>query len=239
MTIEDKYQAACKTPSDIFEHLPTLRRYAAKCGPRWSKDGDSTGRASGVGAGATPRGGHVTELGVRTIVSTWAFLAGLKDGAERPPSPRPSPPGEGEDAPRLVSVDAIHPRDAGGDLDEVIRLARQEEIWFEFYLADDRLINLPLTDLLFIDTWHVYDQLRLELERHAGQARKFIILHDTETFGLMGETPGHRGLKPALEEFLSGTYGPDGTHWRVREHLTNCNGLTVLERTPGKAESRE
>jgi hypothetical protein len=196
MSIEEKYQMACKTPSDIYEHLPTLRRYAAECR-------------------------HVTELGVRTIVSTWAFLAGLGDCRQDAGSTL-----------KLVSVDAIHPRDAGGDLDEVVKAVetlnlepRTLNLEFQFIQADDRKITLPYTDLLFIDTWHVYDQLVLELERHAGKARKFIILHDTETFGLTGETPGHRGLKPALDEFLASWWGKD---WKVREHFSNCNGLTVL-----------
>jgi hypothetical protein len=211
MSIEEKYQMACKTPSDIFEHLPTLRKYASECQ-------------------------HVTELGVRTIISTWAFLAGLKDGVGNG--------GEGAAATflrrgvaaTLVSVDAIHPRDAGGDLGEVERLAAAEGIGFEFYLADDREITLPYTDLLFIDTWHVYDQLMTELDRHAGKARKFIILHDTETFGLTGEAPGHRGLKPALDEFLA-SY--EGKCWKVREHFTNCNGLTVLERVESRKQKAE
>ena len=130
----------------------------------------------------------------------------------------------------MVSVDAIHPRDAGGDLAEVERLAATEGIEFEFILADDRKITLPFTDLLFIDTWHVYDQLVLELDRHAGKARKFIILHDTETFGMTGEAPGHKGLKPALDEFLA---SHEGRHWFVLEEFHNCNGLMVLERRNG------
>ena len=43
------YDIYCKTPGDINEHLPTLKRYAEQC--------DS-----------------VTEMGVRFGVSTWAFI---------------------------------------------------------------------------------------------------------------------------------------------------------------------
>ena len=50
--IEEKYQQLCKTPSDINEHLPTLKKYAL---------------ISDV----------IIELGVRGMVSTWALLAGL------------------------------------------------------------------------------------------------------------------------------------------------------------------
>ena len=90
-------------------------------------------------------------------------------------------------------------------------------------------MELEETDLLFIDTWHVYEQLKTELALHAGRARKWIILHDTQTFGITGETAGHRGLLPALEEFLDGN-----PVWRRVEHFTNCNGLTILERLKAK-----
>lgn len=50
MTIEEKYKELCRTPSDINEHLPTLREYADKCE-------------------------HVTEFGVRGCISLHAFLA--------------------------------------------------------------------------------------------------------------------------------------------------------------------
>lgn len=50
MTIEERYQELCWTPSDINEHLQTLREYSDKCE-------------------------HVTEFGVRGCVSLHAFLS--------------------------------------------------------------------------------------------------------------------------------------------------------------------
>ena len=49
--IEEKYKKLCETPSDINEHLPTLKKYASLCN-------------------------SIVELGVRGMVSTWALLAG-------------------------------------------------------------------------------------------------------------------------------------------------------------------
>lgn len=49
--IEEKYQQLCATPSDINEHLPTIKKYASECE-------------------------SIVELGVRGMVSTWALLAG-------------------------------------------------------------------------------------------------------------------------------------------------------------------
>lgn len=188
--IEQHYQHRCTNPSDIYQHLPTLKRYAADCE-------------------------HVTEFGVRTVVSTWAFLAGL---ASRPSGTRK----------RMVSVDPIHPRDAGGDLETAQKAAVEATVDFTFVQADDRHIEIETTDLLFIDTWHSYDQLKAELELHARKARRFIILHDTETYALSGEG-GQRGIKPALDEFLAAHLS-----WRVREHFAHCNGLTVLDRDPNR-----
>src|SRR5262249_50913089 len=118
--------------------------------------------------------------------------------------------------------------------------------------ADVLKIEIEPTDLLFIDTWHVYEQLKCELMLHAGKALRFIALHDTETFGELGEDPARvrlawsineavrrrvglrlfrgiarrRGLRPAVEEFL-------GNHpeWRLAEHFENNNGLTILARS--------
>ena len=49
--IEEKYQQLCELPSDINEHLPTLKKYACLCNT-------------------------ILELGVRGMVSTWGLLAG-------------------------------------------------------------------------------------------------------------------------------------------------------------------
>ncbi len=188
MTIETRFQEKCSTPSDIFQHLPTLQRYASECRT-------------------------VTEMGVRGIVSTWALLAGHPE--------------------HMLSVDYIHPVESGGDLNEVEVLALNAGIDFHFVKADSRAIVIAPTDLLFIDTWHVEQQLKAELEAHADKVQKYIILHDTETFGERGENEGHRGLNYALNEFLT---GPNGSQWEVKEHFKNCNGLTVLARRNSKVK---
>ena len=95
---------------------------------------------------------------------------------------------------------------------------------FAFYRQDVLEADIAETDLLFIDTWHVYGQLKAELERHAGKVRRYIVLHDTETYGHKGEAEGEQGLWLAVEEFLAkGGFG-------LKAHYKNNNGLTVLER---------
>ena len=76
-------------------------------------------------------------------------------------------------------------------------------------------------DLTFIDTWHVYGQLKRELTKFNKITNKYIIMHDTTIDGYLGEslrmgwdifeqssTTGmpieeiKKGIWPAIEEFL-------------------------------------
>jgi hypothetical protein len=191
-TISEQFQVRVKSPSDINEHLETLKKYGSECE-------------------------HITEMGVRTVVSTWAFL-------EAKPK-------------RLVSIDIQE-----CPIQLASELAKEAGIDFEFIQADTGKPELDIeeTDLLFIDTWHVYDQLKVEFKLHSNKARKYIVLHDTTTFGELGESgstlminPANgnmelmrmRGLWPAVEEFLQ-----ENKNWSLKERFTHNNGLTVLER---------
>lgn len=190
MTITDHYNERKNNPSDINEHIETLKNYATECE-------------------------HITEMGVRSVVSTWAFLEA---------NPK-----------KLISIDI---NDC--PIQEAAKLAGEAGIEFQFIKSSTLEMEIEETDLLFIDTWHVYQQLKKEFELHADKARKYIILHDTTTFGENGEGIAstninivtgqieaipHKGLWPAVEEFLD-----SNTKWKLKERYTNNNGLTVLER---------
>lgn len=173
--LEIRYQALLREPSDIVDHLPTLRALAQHCD-------------------------RVVEMGTRTAVSTVALLAA------RPRS--------------LVCYD-IKKTTA---VDGVLALVPFETA-MSFRLESTLDCTIEETDLLFIDTWHVYGQLKAELARHHSKVTRYIALHDTTTFGDRGETAGHRGLWPAVTEFL------DAHHeWELFVRYENNNGLTVLRR---------
>lgn len=197
MTIEQKYQEKCSHPSDINENLPILKKYAIECD-------------------------HVTEMGVRSIVSTWALLAG---------NPK-----------RLVSIDLLHPSIYGGNLDEVELLTAHAGIDFSFIEGNTLNIDIEQTDLLFIDTLHSYIHLISELRRFHKKVNKYIILHDTETFAFNDEDGiivndarmdevnkliriEKTGLWTAVLDFLN-----ENEEWEVAERLLNNNGMTVLKR---------
>jgi GT2 family glycosyltransferase/uncharacterized Rossmann fold enzyme len=143
---------------------------------------------------------HITEFGVRGVFTTWAFLAA-----------RPK---------RMVSYDVEY----SANIEEAKDEAKKADIKFDFILNDVLKSNIEQTDLLFIDTKHTYAQLKEELRLHASNISKFILIHDTTSFGDIGEDGG-LGEWPAIEEFLA-------THddWILKERLTISNGLTILER---------
>jgi hypothetical protein len=109
---------------------------------------------------------------------------------------------------------------------QLFELARQAGQQASYVQANVLNIEIAATDLLFIDTWHTYTQLREELRLHGNRARKYIAFHDTHTFGLSGEDPrDQKGLLSAVIEFVMAN-----PHWRFHTYRTNNNGLTILER---------
>lgn len=182
-TLQHRYVRMCATPSDIIEHLTTLHMLGCECN-------------------------HITEFGMRTGVSTTAFLMAL---------------------PHFLVAYDICPHQE--QINEIARLARDNNRSFEFYPSDTAIMApvIEETDLLFIDTWHAGCQLEKEFVA-ASRVRKYIVLHDTVSFAHSDEPgpPDHvdsGGLWPQVGIFLH-----QNQQWCIAQHHTNCNGLTVLTR---------
>lgn len=170
----------------------------------------------------------ICEMGVRRCVSSWAFLLGLAESCAQEK--------------KLLCVDIVP-----ADISELKALGRSliPSVGVTMTVADSRKVILPQDcDLLFLDTLHVYGQLKAELWAHRARVRRYIVLHDTEVDGTTGEVIRMgwdarkmsqetgiseaditRGLRPAVDEFLS-----DFPDWILHKHFTNNNGLTVLVR---------
>ena len=148
---------------------------------------------------------HVTEFGVRTGASTLAFLHGLQG--------RPA---------TLRSYDI---NDQYGVQELLTRWTRVE--WTFSICSTVAISRIEPTDLLFVDTLHNYDQVRQELALHGDAARRWIVFHDTETFGLTGDDGG-RGINQAITEWLEAK-----PEWRIVYRTHRNNGLTVIERDSG------
>ena len=199
--IQSNYKRVAETWSDIHEHIPTLRKYASECS-------------------------SVAEMGVRSVVSTWAFLQGLLDTG------------------KPASLQCLDIANAPA-INDISRMAAQYQIRMSFVKGDSAKTRIQPVELLFIDTWHIYGHLKRELALHCDDVSKYIIMHDTTVDGILGEsircnwntaeqaaTSGYpeeeirKGLQPAIDEFLAAH-----PEWRIKEVFTNNNGLTVLERS--------
>jgi hypothetical protein len=161
----------------------------------------------------------VTEMGTRFAISTLALILG-----------KPK---------KVKSIDLNYHFFKPYE-NETNEFAKNCNCDFEFILGDVLSIEIDETDLLFIDTLHTYNQLSKELDKHEIKVKKWIILHDTVTFGytdedfyqngqispkISNEKVIKRGLYTAMMDFLD-----RNKNWVIKEHYTNNNGLTVLER---------
>jgi len=195
MNIKEEFTRIKNTPSDINQHLQTLKDYASQVE-------------------------NVTEMGSRFGDSTIAFIASnIEYGLPK----------------NIVSYD----------------LKRQNEITsleknscFKFIEQDTLKCEIEDTDLLFIDTLHRYYQLFNELCKHSKHVKRYIIMHDTTTYGETDEplySPNSlvkmsddikqtekQGLKLAIKDFLQ---TEDGKNWKEKIVYNHNNGLTILIRT--------
>jgi GT2 family glycosyltransferase len=180
--LETIYNIAYHHECDINKLFHIFRRYANRCS-------------------------HITEFGVRGVMSTWAYLSAIPD--------------------KMVSYDIYT---AHGNIDEAKEVAKESNIDFTFIEQDVLTTDIEPTDLLFIDTLHTYKQLSQELKLHGNKARKYLLLHDTTTWGTKDEVETDietKGLKAAINEFLR-----DNPRWKKEFETEESNGLTILKRTP-------
>jgi hypothetical protein len=162
----------------------------------------------------------ILECGVRGCVSSWAFLMAQ---------------------PKLLIMNDLMECDVKYFTMIAKRTnTRVKTIW----LSDLKLTLDKSVDLVFIDTYHVYGQLKRELAKFAPLCNKYMILHDTEVDKEQGECirngwdPSYmvyqteipydehlKGLQPAIDEFLE-----SHSDWILHERFENNNGLTILKR---------
>jgi hypothetical protein len=162
---------------------------------------------------------HVTEMGTRFAVSILALLIA---------NPK-----------KVVSIDLNYHFYEKFE-NETKEFAEKCGTDFDFVIADVLKTDIEKTDMLFIDTLHTYNQLSKELRRHESNVNKWIVLHDTVTYGqtdeifysnglisdeVSNDIVVKTGLYTALSDFLE-----ENKNWKIKEHYVNNNGLTVIER---------
>ena len=143
----------------------------------------------------------VVELGVRTGVSTRALLAATC---------------------RLYSYDLeLYPT-----VVDLFNVAKSMQKPCVYQIGNSLTMEIPETDMLFIDTDHTYQQLSAELARHHTKVKKYIAFHDTFTYGLKTGQDPLRGIFTAIIEFMT-----EHPEWKFKYHTSENNGFTVIERT--------
>lgn len=209
ITVLKKYNKLCKKRSDIKQHLPTLYKYATECE-------------------------SILELGVRGVVSTWAFVHGLDNN--------------NKSTKKIIVNDIIE-----CNIDTLLKASKDTKVNIESIWKNDLDIELKENvDMTFIDTLHAYGQLKRELDKFSKLTNKYIIMHDTTVDGKYSQIvrkhsynfdkskkyaedisksvgiPAEElimGLWPAIEEFLN-----ENHNWVLFQRYHNNNGLTILKR---------
>ena len=166
----------------------------------------------------------IIELGVRESVSSWAFVYGLLNN--------------NSDKKKILLNDIN-----SCDIAKLLAATENLNIDIKYEWKND--LELEITenvDMTFIDTWHVYAQLKRELDKFSVFTNKYIIMHDTTVDEIYGETlrcgwnpieqsentgfPVEEiicGLGKAIVDFLN-----ENPNWKILEKYTNNNGLTIL-----------
>jgi hypothetical protein len=168
----------------------------------------------------------VFETGVRGCISSWALTKGLLEN--------------GKENKSLFMNDIEQ-----CDIRDLLTATKNLPIKMEYKWVNNLQLDLPNNfDMTFIDTWHIYGQLKRELNKFSKLTNKYIIMHDTTVDEIYGETircgwNAHQqsiqsgfpveeitcGLQKAIDEFLE-----TNKDWKLEFRYTNNNGLTILKK---------
>jgi len=185
----------------------------------------------------------ILETGVRGCVTSWALAYGLLQNE--------NPIGK-----RYMLLNDIKEC----DIAEFLQSTQNLDIQIEYQWVNNLDLTIYQTvDMTFIDTWHVYGQLKRELAKFAPITKKYIIMHDTTVDEIEGETfriSAELNLKGGslsdklawnadeqsiitgipVEEINCGLgkaieeFLQENTDWVLKDKFTNNNGLTILSR---------
>jgi len=113
----------------------------------------------------------IIELGVRGCISSWAFVFGLLSNPNKTYK-------------KILLNDITE-----CNIDELLCNTKNLNIKVDYSWINDLDLKInENVDLTFIDTWHVYGQLKRELDKFSKVTNKYIIMHDTTVDEIYGET---------------------------------------------------
>ena len=111
-------------------------------------------------------------------------------------------------------------------------------IEYEYRIADTLKMEPIKCEMMFIDTFHSYEQLYRELNIYNNDVSNTIVMHDTVSFGQIDEPSSaiktelldkrfinKAGLANALDDFLK-----ENSHWTKSRIETKNNGMSYIIR---------
>ena len=129
---------------------------------------------------------------------------------------------------------------------EIAQLCALEDV--PLHLRRENIFNMKFDkeiDMCFIDSDHIFAQMRAELEKFGLLTKKYIICHDTtidrdlSSLVRMGQNVKEfaakyglkrleceRGIRPAIDKFLAAN-----PQWKILKEFENNNGLLILTKT--------
>ncbi|KAG8462139.1 hypothetical protein KFE25_011589 [Diacronema lutheri] len=204
--IAARYATLCTRPSDIHEHLPTLRAYAERV--------DS-----------------IVEMGVRGVVSTWALLSGLTSGGggagklligvDIEPCAYEEPARAG----RELGVDVRFVQGNSISVDVPERDLLFIDTWHVYgHLRRELAAHHAKTR-----KWIVLHDTTVDADVGESIRCRRDIAEQMRVSGYP-RAEIERGLWPAVEEFLA-----ERREWTLEKRFVNNNGLTVLAKRGAEA----
>lgn len=125
---------------------------------------------------------------------------------------------------KLICVDIF----TNKHIEMLVDQCKREGVNIQFDQANTLNYVLEEVDMLFIDTVHSFTQITAELELHHSKVKKYLIFHDTISFGNCNEDDRQCGsgcgLVPAIKNFLR-----NNPKWKEVMTYTNNNGLSILK----------
>ncbi len=179
----------------------------------------------------------IVEFGVQYGRSTTAFLLGLADA-----EPIELLPGVPKQCKNLHSYDLELTKTAAALKALAEGPTLKDPVWL-FHMENTRTAIVPACDLLFVDSFHSFEQVDAELNNAADKVAKYIVFHDTVTFGSVAAANDHgviswvydrkNNLMP--ESCLGIRFAIDklmirDPSWKIIRSDTHAHGLLVLER---------
>lgn len=97
----------------------------------------------------------------------------------------------------------------------------------KLYLGQSLDLQIELTDMLVINTFHAATRLKTELLKHAGNVNRYIVFPSIYAFAKRGEDGSVPGPVDAILDFIK-----ENPEWSICYKTKRSSGIIIIERSP-------